>query len=71
MRESENESMMTPINLVRVIPLKTELPISTRALLALSLCVPVERRKARVMWTQNSTLIPIAMTKFTTLSELK
>lgn len=58
--------MTMPPNLVRVMPDRTELPISDRASLARWMRVSlVERQKWRTMWAQNSTPMPIDMTRLT------
>ena len=59
-------STIIPENFVRVIPDRTELPMLTRTRSArLTLLSPGSTAKARVMWLQNSTLMPTAMTRLT------
>ena len=55
-----------PPNLVRVMPDRTELPMLITACLAFStLSRLLLTAKVRVMWLQNSTLIPTAITRLT------
>ena len=61
---------MTPTNLVKVIPTRTELPISLRALFALIYFFPVCAIKFMAIWLQNSTPNPKLVTRFTTKTAL-
>lgn len=61
---------ITPTNLVNVIPTRTELPISLRALYALISLLPDYDIKFIAIWLQNSTPNPKLVTKFTTNTAL-
>ena len=64
--EEAKARTITPMNLVKVIPTSTELPISPSAFLALSSLVPVYFMKFIAMWLQNSTPKPKLVTRLTT-----
>lgn len=57
---------ITPISLVVIIPVKTVLPISNKARLALSGFDPVYFRNEVMICIENSTASPTHITKFTT-----